>query len=71
MGAGPHPILPGDRLTSFCVWAVCAYLCVYCQARHSRRNSPLAFRVSCSVSRPAQKGEERLELDLSKYKCTQ
>lgn len=42
-----HLILPGGRLTSFCVWAVCAYLCVL---PGSRRNSPLPFRVSCSVS---------------------
>ena len=50
-----HLILPGGRLTSFCVWAVCAYLCVL---PGSRRNARLAFRAP--VPRPAQKGEEHI-----------
>ena len=62
-----HLILPGGRLTSFCVWdCVCVLMRVL---PGSRRNALLAFRAP--VPRPAQKGEERLELDLSEQKCIQ
>ena len=63
-----HLILPGGRLTSFCVWAVCAYLCVL---PGSTLETQFAPGVPCFLFRPqpAQKGEEMLELDLSKQKC--